>query len=318
MAISFEKYTNISDYLNWCMTKSARINQLKICLANYKRNSETDLFTEKEVGITEDKKRGNLNLLCGSLGLFRTESLIFNTVINKLNNADNNSTIYSIEDGIRNELGEKYDYILIDTSPSANSMINGVFVIMSDYFLCPIFHNFFSLQAINNLDQVIDNWIDLLKSFRASSNNRGLSFNPKFLGVIINTLKRYTTENNETITETSKNWQNLLNQSILKFQGKIYDSGKRAVTENEFKKTFEKSKPFIIEEICHFTDILRSYAEYAGVPVIELTQQDIKNHKKKVGKTPVVLNSPKNSYHKPFKGVVNSYNYIAECIAKNI
>jgi chromosome partitioning protein len=316
-----EKYTNISNYLNWCITKSTRKDILEINLARYfikAQDRYDDLFSNIESKVVKNPGTGNLDLLCGDIELFKIESLIFNITTNKLNNSGNNTTVYAIEDGIRNGLGQNYDYVLIDTSPSASSMVNGVMMMMSDYFLCPVFPNFFSLQAIDNLYQVIENWISLLKEFRETANNRGLSFEPKFLGIVINMARRYNTESNEGVTEYSKNWRNLLNQSIQKFYRQIYDS-KRTISETEFRNIFKDRIPFVIEELCSFTDMLRSYAEYAGVPVLELTKELIKENKSKVGSnTPVLIEDENNHYGRVFKEATESYNFIAKSITENL
>lgn len=66
------------------------------------------------------------------------------------------------------------------------------------------------------------------------------------------------------------------------------------VTEEDFKRCFADRSPFIIEEIYSFTDTLRSYSEYTGVPVIELTKELIQDNKGNVGSnTPVVLDDEK-------------------------
>jgi len=311
-----EKYTNITDYLNYCITKNIRRNELVLNLYRYSQKAEYDLFTQFE-GISEFshqnlEKRGYLDLLCGDINLFRIESLVFNIATNKINNRDNNTTIYSIEDGIRNNIGKNYDYLIIDTSPSASSLLNGIFVLMSDYFIAPVSPSFFSLQAIDNLYEIIKNWIFYLEDFRETVNTKGLSFDPKFLGIIVNMAKRY-----DGISASSKNWSTLLNASIAKFYSQIIDS-KRMITESEFKNIFLDREPFIIEEICDYTPVLRSYSEYAGVPIIDLTQDMIQKNKAKVSSnTPVILNDG-NNYSKAFKAVTESYDFIAKSIAENI
>lgn len=312
-----EEYTNITDYLNYCITKGVRKESFTINLYRYLpkiKTTQPDLFNQDKgfVSPQEDVKRGSLDLLCGDISMFKIETLIFNITTNKINSG-NNSTIYSIENGIRNDLGKKYDYVLIDTSPSASSMINGVFVMMSDYFIAPVSPTFFSLQAIDNLYEVMKNWIFLLEDYKETVNTRGLSFSPKFLGIIVNMSKRY-----DGVSASSKNWSVLLNTSIMKFYSQVIDS-KRMLTESEFKNIFPDRTPFIIDEICDYTSVLRSYSEYAGVPVVDLNQDLVQQNKIKVASnTPVMLDDEKNSYFKPFKEVCDSYDFIAKSIAENL
>jgi cellulose biosynthesis protein BcsQ len=54
-----------------------------------------------------------------------------------------------------------YDFILIDTSPSANSIINALIMMLSDYFIAPVSPSFFSLQAVDNLSFIFQNWVNL-------------------------------------------------------------------------------------------------------------------------------------------------------------
>lgn len=101
-----EEYTNITDYLNYCITKSVRKETFTPNLYRYSRKSiklSQDLFNQE---ISDYSNRGILELLCGDIGMFRIESLIFNITTNKINSG-NNTTIYSIENEIRNEIGKK-------------------------------------------------------------------------------------------------------------------------------------------------------------------------------------------------------------------
>jgi chromosome partitioning protein len=320
-----EKYTKISDYLESYITKNIRKEKLEgPILFSYDPHSQNELF--------ENDFRGKLSLLCGDIKLFNTEALLYSIVTNRINNNTNNGTIYSIEESIRS-IGSGYDFIIIDTSPSANSILNGVMIMMADYFLCPVFPNFFSLQAIDNLYEVMKNWIDLLINFRETPNNKGLSFQPKFLGIVINMAKRFEDGNGSKITVYADKWKGKLNKSINTFHGLMLDSN-RTLTKKEFIDIFnyneKQSEPFIIEQLCDFTGQIRSIAEYAGMPVVDLTNKIVKDTTTKINldstarkMSSFTLTKTKDSaeethYHKAFEELTKSYNFIAKCIAEKL
>lgn len=306
-----EKYTNIKDYLEEFITKNTRKFESKpINLFKYEPDAAEPLF--------ENVKKGKLELLCGDIKLFDIESTLYNIATRKSGIID--GSVYAVEEAIRT-LGEEFDYILIDTSPSASSILNGVMVMMSDYFIAPVFPNFFSLQAIDNLYEVIKNWINLLGDFRVTANNKGLSFQPKFLGIVINMAKRV---NSKKLTENtaiySNIWKDKLNESIENFYLQVSDS-KRTVTRNEFISIFEKSNPFIIEELCDFTGQLRSISEISGTPIVDLTQKKVLSAVKKLNEAndtnlSVSINTKNSHYTVVFDEVSSSYSYIAKCISK--
>jgi hypothetical protein len=283
------------------------------------------------------ENRGRLDLLLGDIELFKIEALLYSIVTSKVNSGD--PTIYAVEESIR-QLGKNYDYIVIDTSPSANSILNGVLVMMSDYLICPAFPNFFSLQAIDNLFEVMKNWINLLADFRATTNYKGLSFSPKFLGIIINMAKRFEyiedQDGGKAQTRTTiyaEKWRDRLNKSIEKFYLQVLDSG-RTVTKSEFATIFKdenkQSSPFIIEEISDFTGQIRNISEISGIPVVDLNDQIVrdtvnKHNSSSLGRSMQSFKieskeeiKPNEHYKKAFKSVIESYNFIASCIAKNI
>ncbi len=308
------KYTNINGYLT-----------------SYLKEDET------RVNLYPDNN-ANLRLLCGDINIFKLESRLYNIVTSKVNKDD--LTAYKIEKAIR-ELGKDCDYIIIDTSPSSNSIINGIMVMMSDYFICPVFPNFFSLQAIDNLAEVLKNWISLLSDFRTTTNNKGLSFSPKFLGAIINMAKRFENEDGSKVTIYAENWREKLNESIKKFYQQSLDL-ERTVTREEFKKIFDESEPFIIKELCDFTGQIRNIAEIAGIPVVNLTNDTVKATVNKVNNRTLKINGLSNikeakskkvrimtqfsvtktakskdsHYTQAFNNVTESYEYVAKCLSK--
>ncbi len=300
-----KKYTNISDFL----TATIQEKPVEINLYDNSKNKQPELFEEVQ-------PNGKVSLMCGDIGLFKIESYFYNVVTAKTD--IKNPAILKVETSIRN-LAESqgYDYVIIDTTPSASSIINGILIMMSDYFLSPVFPDFFSLQAVDNLTEVIKNWISLLDDYRKTSNNNGLSFQPKFLGIVVNKAKKYETEK-QSVAHYSRKWRDNLNDSISKFYNYMNDH-ERTINKDQFKKIFVGQEPFLIEEIFDYAGNLRSVAEFAGVPVVKIKQQDVANaYKEKKISTPFSLSQggSNDHYADVYKGVCDSYKKIASGICK--
>jgi cellulose biosynthesis protein BcsQ len=300
-----KKYTNISDFL----TATIQEKPIEINLYDNSKNKQPELFEEVQ-------PNGKVSLMCGDIGLFKIESYFYNVVTAKTD--IRNPAILKVETSIRN-LAESqgYDYVIIDTTPSASSIINGILIMMSDYFLSPVFPDFFSLQAVDNLTEVIKNWISLLDDYRKTSNNNGLSFQPKFLGIVVNKAKKYETEK-QSVAHYSGKWRDKLNDSISKFY-KYMNDHERTINKDQFKKIFAGQEPFLIEEIFDYAGNLRSVAEFAGVPVIKLKQQDVTNtfKEKKISTNFSLTQGGSNDHYADvYKEVCDSYKKIASGICK--
>jgi cellulose biosynthesis protein BcsQ len=102
---------------------------------------------------------GSVSLISGDINLTNIEADLYSVVRNK--NEFTRTIPYRFEQSIRKHLSD-YDCILIDTSPSASSIINALMVMLSDYWIAPVSPSFFSLQAIDNLSTIFKNWLTLL------------------------------------------------------------------------------------------------------------------------------------------------------------
>jgi chromosome partitioning protein len=312
-----KKYTNIKDYLNWYTTRDLQQNKLSVNLFNYNpKNTYPDLFKK-------ESKRGLLTLLLGDVEIFNLETKLYSIVTNK--SLKDDATIFNIQQGIK-ELAKhdnkQYDFILIDTSPSASSILNGIFVMMSDYFLCPVLPNFFSLQAIDNITEIMKNWIHSLDDFRKTTNKKGLDFQPKFLGIVINMAKRFQKGDKSQITIYAEKWREKINKSIDKFYKYAIDN-ERILKKDEFQKIFSKSNPFVISEVCDFTGQIRSISEITGIPVIDLSNDIIKEGCNSLSVRPFTItkvreNTKEDHYKRAFQELNESYNYIADSLSKII
>jgi chromosome partitioning protein len=305
------KYTNIKDYLEWYIDQDTR-----------KETPTITLHEKLSDQLLPDDSRGKLHCLIGNVEMFKLETRMYSIATNTA--MQNDSTIFKVQEAIRSLFRYNditYDFILIDTSPSASSIINGIFVMMSDYFLAPVTPNFFSKQAIDNFTDIMGNWITLLTNFRQTNNKNGLHFSPKFLGIVINMAKRFQQGKEKKVTKYAEEWRKKIDESIDKFYSYLIDSH-RTITKNDFNNIFSESQPFVISEICDFTGQIRSVAETAGVPVVNLTQDDVKKACEIIGIQPFYIKlkskngDPQDHYQSAFYELTKAYTYIAECLCK--
>lgn len=256
---------------------------------------------------------GFADLISGSINLANIEADLYGIIKNK--NAFTNDIPYKFEYSIKKEK-DNFDFILIDTSPSASSIINALIMMLSDYFIAPVSPAFFSLQAIDNLSSIFQNWIKLLGEYQTTQSFKGLSFHPKFLGLVIQMAKRFSggdinESEGTSFSRSAEKWINDVNNSVKRFQ-KFAMQRDMSISEEEFKNFFGgESIPFIIQKCCDFTQQLRSIAEKAGVPVVHLTQELCNKHKD--SKTAAVdITKENGQYTRSFKSILASYQSIAE------
>nr|VFJ99276.1 MAG: CobQ/CobB/MinD/ParA nucleotide binding domain-containing protein [Candidatus Kentron sp. H]VFJ99400.1 MAG: CobQ/CobB/MinD/ParA nucleotide binding domain-containing protein [Candidatus Kentron sp. H]VFK04189.1 MAG: CobQ/CobB/MinD/ParA nucleotide binding domain-containing protein [Candidatus Kentron sp. H] len=84
--------------------------------------------------------KGNVDLISGSINLPRIEADLYGIVKNK--NAYTESIPHKFERSVRDK-AKQYDFVLIDMSPNAGSIINSLYIMACDYFMTP-FHQLFS------------------------------------------------------------------------------------------------------------------------------------------------------------------------------
>lgn len=251
---------------------------------------------------------GYIDLISGSILLSATEANLYGVIKN--NNEFTRDIPHRFELSIR-EIAKNYDLVLVDTSPSASSIINGLFVMSCDYFITPVSPTFFSLQAIDNLSEVLRNWIELLGPYQTTQAQRGLSFNPQFLGLVVQMAKRFSGGAVRTgYSSSTEDWIKEVNESVKRFLNFAQKRG-MAIDARKFIETFSDREPFVIEKCCDFTPKLRSIAEQEGIPVIYLTQEICKNHDSAVD-----ITSEESQYCRSFKSINTSYRNIAANLAK--
>lgn len=289
-----------------------------ISLSEYLDVALKEQSCEKEIfqsALNLDSSNNScVHLISGAINLANTEADLYGIIKNK--NDFTNNIPYKFEQAITRQKSH-YDFILIDTSPSASSIINALIMMLSDYFIAPVSPTFFSLQAIDNLSAIFQNWIKLLGDYQTTQSFKGLSFQPKFLGLVVQMAKRFNGGIKEERSEFSKSaekWIKDVNTSVKRFQ-QFAALRNMSISDEEFKRFFGvDSNPFIIQKCCDFTNQLRSIAEKAGIPVTYLTQE-ICNRYKDSG-TGVDITKENGQYAISFKSISDSYHNIADGLIK--
>lgn len=248
---------------------------------------------------------GYTDLIGGSIHINTLEAEIYRAVTNKLQS--DFRIINQFQKAI-DKIKTDYDFVLIDTQPSASSIIMGTIVLLSDYFISPVIPSLYSLQAIDNLADIINNWVNLLAPFKKTVNIDGITIKSKFLGIIVQQAKRYKSYSQATVS-----WAVMLNERLENYRNYAIDLD-RIVTPTEFSNIFSGKTPYVIEMCYDFTANLRSVAEKSGVPVIHLTQ-DLCNKYKEINKPPADITGD-TQYKISYTATCDSYNRLATSLCK--
>ena len=250
--------------------------------------------------------KGSVELISGSINLANNEGDLYQVIKNA--NTYTKDIASKFQKALL-DLKNDYDFILIDTSPSASSIINAMMIMSSNYLITPVAPSFFSLQAIDNLSNIIKNWSELLQPYQTTSGFQGINLDVKFLGLIVQLSKRFK-GGGSNYTSTAESWIKEVNKSVTKFQ-KFAISRGMSITDSEFSSAFTGSSPFVIEKCCDFTPQLRGIAEEAGIPVLYLDQPTCKDYNKKYSKQ-VDITTENGQYKMSMDSVKESYNTISE------
>lgn len=255
-------------------------------------------------------------LLTGDINYFKLENTLQAYLQNSNLIEDARERFSAIIHKIK-ELSKNYDFILIDCSPSATSVLNALFVLSSDYFICPLRCDFFSYQAVCNLENIIGNWEHIFENIESNTYTTGVNFREKgkFIGIVVSETRiRENVKTDNNISESSKNWSDIINQSIKSYTIST-KCGKRSITEDEFKKIFDNADPFIItNETCNYTGNIKNIIDKAGIPLILLTPEISKKFYKKNGQYINILS--KTNYKKNFQQYKKAINFISSGFIK--
>ena len=200
---------------------------------------------------------------------------------------------------------KEYDFILIDTAPNSVSLLNGLLVQICDYFYTPFQPNLFSLQAIQGMDQVINQWNDSLKAIISTKD--GLRDKAIYLGCIVNMTKKYNNKQDK-VPQYNKEQKEKLNSALKKF---LKNRFVEVLTGEQFCKYFENQEPYIINDVRHFTGKLGDIAEKNGISVYELTNEIVRRYS-----IDIENEENKNTYAPNFKDFKKTITEIADGFIK--
>ena len=198
------------------------------------------------------------------------------------------------------DLSYQYDFIIIDTAPSSVSLLNGLLVQICDYFYTPFQPSLSSLQAVQGMDDVINQWNDGLKFLISGSN--GLRDKAVYLGCIVNMTKKYKNQGNK-IPRYNVEQKEKLNSALQKFVKNRFIN-----ILDDFTKYFPGQTPFIINDVRHFTGKLGNIAEKNGISVYELTSE--------IARLNLDDTDNKNSYALNFQDFKRTISQIADGFIK--
>ncbi|MEY8444372.1 AAA family ATPase [Lactococcus ileimucosae] len=229
-------------------------------------------LNEQRPQIQKFKKKNNLDLLAGSIRLAELEDTISLAVSNVPGLRDIPNRAYQA----LQDLGEDYDYILLDLSP-ALSATNQLFVELSDYFIVPVNPSIFSLQALDNLQDIFRNWNRKLSSFDIFS--RGQKSLPVMLGIVCQNYRPYSKagEKNTTSAARFERRMNELNDSAVTLANSLNSFG-MALLPEQFKEIFIHCEPYRIANLPDYNQ-LSTVSENEKVPVVGLTNSLLAKNK---------------------------------------
>jgi chromosome partitioning protein len=308
-----DNYISLSEYLTSRLSTEEE-HQCNKIFYRYNNPNQPDLLDDSSANI------GFIDLISGDEKIFQTELNIIARI--KAPNGFDGNILYKFEQAIRDQ-SNKYDFILIDTSPSF-SLVNGLFVFSSDYFFTPVKPDFFSLQAIDNLAGIYRSWRKIFDDYQMhfTGTNRLCNFQVKYLGVVVQMAKLYEQNDGEKFANVTQQWIVDLNRRVQRFCNllmglHIGDDNPYIVSIDKFKKNFPESNPFIIAIFCDYNQRLAKVAEYCKVPVNAITEKHCvqynanPNHKTKAYFT-------QGSIKKPIEDTKLSYKNLASCLIKNL
>ncbi len=291
---SYYGYDEISKWKEYNQKYTAFSKVLENIIQS-KTNNTTQFYTY------QDAQYNNIafDLLRGDITLNSLDADVMSLVLTK-----NNLTKHAIH-ALPSKLFDiykDYDFVLIDQSPSASSIINAIVSLTASYVIIPCTPTFFSLQAVNNLVDVWKHWRRLLEYYEATYNEQGLILESKFLGIIIQLGKRWKSGN----AKHTEEWKKIVNEGISEF---VKFQSSNSIDKDDFRKIFsgEESSPYIISTYDDFTPKLRSIAEDKGTAFVALKESDLPQSN---------ANENNNQYLKSWQSMQKTNEYICQSLIK--
>ena len=162
---------------------------------------------------------------------------------------------------------EKYDadLILIDMGPSLGS-INRNLLMTSDYFIVPMFPDFFSVMATGSLASILNQWSIWAKQGRALPILREATYpfpdkTPKFLGTII---QNYRVRQGKTPSAAFKNWFEEIKQATQTKLVPVLESNEMLLPCEIYKEVMPQPE---YRQLAFFED---EYQAILGEPLLQM------------------------------------------------
>lgn len=165
------------------------------------------------------------------------------------------------------------DYILIDMSPSLNS-INQNLLMTSDFFILPTIPDFFSVMAINSMASVLPKWYNWSKKARQLKILQEAVYpfpqvNPRFLGTII---QNYRIRGGEPAAAFQK-WIEELQEAVAT---KLIPSLQKSnmILPRQAYSEQEVDKDYCLIKISDFNSLITKSQKHQ-TPVFDLTPEQL-------------------------------------------
>lgn len=158
----------------------------------------------------------------------------------------------------------KYDYIIIDTSPSLGSL-NKVIISTVDGFFVPALPDLFSLYGIKNIGKSLNSWKEEFDTiYKLISDEKRHDFPEKFvrfLGYTIYNAKKYNDNKNSTKWHLAKAHLNYAEKIPITINENITESLRESIPESIL------NQPIGNTSIMHTHNTFPSMAQYYKVPM---------------------------------------------------
>jgi cellulose biosynthesis protein BcsQ len=244
------------------------------------------------------QKKKNLSLLAGSLQMAELESTISLAIsgVPALSQVPN--AVYQA----LQSLDKDFDYIIIDLSP-ALSATNQLLLSLSDYFIVPVNPSIFSVQALQNLNQIFRRWNRELSNLKPFVNKTKIY--PQMLGIVCQNYRPYS-RTDEKRTKSAQRFNERfeeLNAQAAALANDLNAFG-MALTPSEYQEIFTNSKPYQIAHIPDYNQ-LATISETEKKPVVGLDDKLLDKYK---------INTP--PYRQKVKDFQTECSHIVEGLLK--
>jgi len=215
----------------------------------------------------------NLHMYCGNLRLSEAEtqiSVAFST-------SESIPAIRNIPGSIGCFLRKTaedhfFDYVLIDMSPSVGAL-NQCLLMASNYFIVPTSPDFFCMQAIQFLSNVIPRWDEESRLFRLNDLDYSFPANPpKFLGFIS---QRYRPRSGAP-ARSFQRWIDVICCTVNEKLVPALELGDMSIKLQDFNAAVRspQPEPFNLANIADFNSLIGQSQKH-NVPVFALTDTQI-------------------------------------------